>query len=155
MDNTIESSPTPPNRELLRRAREALSGQGIPLDTTTLARHIFGGLPSATGTAIAWERLAEQLLRSSALFLSDGDGNWGLASWGGAERVLDDIEFAVVDVETTGLAPGRHRIIEVAAVIVARGQSVASFSKLVNPGRSIPQFITKFTGISPHMVVRS
>lgn len=85
----------------------------------------------------------------------DGEGNWGLAAWGGAERALDDIEFAVVDVETTGLAPGRHRIIEVGAVIVAQGQSVASFSKLVNPGRSIPQFITKFTGISPQMVSRS
>src|SRR5215469_12464944 len=126
MDDTIDN-PTPPSRELLRRAREALSGQGIPLDTATLARHIFGGLTEGTATAVAWERLAEQLLRSSSLFLPDGEGNWGLAAWGGAERALDDIEFAVVDVETTGLAPGRHRIIEVGAVIVARGQSVATF----------------------------
>jgi DNA polymerase-3 subunit epsilon len=154
MDDTIDN-PAPPSRELLRRAREALSGQGIPLDTATLARHIFGGLTEGTGAAVAWERLAEQLLGSSSLFLPDGEGNWGLAAWGGAERALDDIEFAVVDVETTGLAPGRHRIIEVGAVIVAHGQSVASFSKLVNPGRSIPQFITRFTGISPHTVARS
>jgi DNA polymerase III subunit epsilon len=153
-DDTIES-PTPPNRELLRRAREALSGQGIPLDTRTLARHIFGGFTSGAGTATAWERLTEQLLSSSSLFLPDGEGNWGLASWGGAERALGEIEFAVVDVETTGLAPGRHRIIEVGAVIVARGQSGESFSKLINPGRSIPQFITRFTGISQAMVARS
>ena len=61
----------------------------------------------------------------------------------------------LVDVETTGLAPGRHRIIEVAATIVKNGEMVASFSRLVNPARSIPQFITKFTGISPSMVARA
>ncbi|HEX8036681.1 MAG TPA: exonuclease domain-containing protein, partial [Ktedonobacterales bacterium] len=53
------------------------------------------------------------------------------------------------------LAPGRHRLIEVGAVIVRGGEFVANFSKLINPERSIPQFITKFTGISPQMVARS
>ena len=125
------------------------------MDIASLARHIFGGRASGTGVSAAWERLADQLLRSSSEFLSDGEGNWGLASWGGAERPLEDIEFAVVDVETTGLAPGRHRIIEVGAVIVAHDQPVASFSKLVNPGRSIPRFITSFTGISDAMVARA
>jgi len=105
--------------------------------------------------ALPWEGLADQLLRSSSLFLPDGEGRWGLASWVSAERLLEDVEFVVVDVETTGLAPGRHRIIEVGAVIVKSGELVASFSKLINPGRSIPQFITKFTGISPQMVARS
>ncbi|MGO8948384.1 MAG: exonuclease domain-containing protein [Ktedonobacterales bacterium] len=125
------------------------------MDTASLARHIFGGLSPSTGAVAAWERLADKMLRSSAIFLADGDGRWSLASWGGAERPLEDMEFAVVDVETTGLAPGRHRIIEVGAVIVAHGEPVTSFSKLINPGRSIPQFITRFTGISPAMVARS
>lgn len=153
-DHTIDT-PTPPNLELLRRAREALAGRGATLPISTLARHIFGGLSAGTAVSAAWERLADQLLRASAEFLPDSDGNWGLAVWGGAERPLEDVEFAILDIETTGLAPGRHRIIEIAAVIVAHDETVASFSKLVNPGRAIPQFITSFTGISEPMVARS
>src|SRR5262249_27742135 len=72
-----------------------------------------------------------------------------------AERDLDDTEFIVLDVETTGLAPGRHRLIEVGAVLLRGGEVAATFQSLINPGRSIPQFITKFTGISPRMVARA
>src|SRR5262249_35917463 len=52
-------------------------------------------------------------------------------------------------------AAGRHRLIEVGAVVVRGGEMMASFQSLINPGRSIPQFITKFTGISPRMVARA
>jgi DNA polymerase-3 subunit epsilon len=71
-----------------------------------------------------------------------------------ATQRLEDVEFAVVDVETTGLAAGRHRLIEVAAVLVRNGEIGAHFRRLVNPERPIPQFITRFTGISEAMVAR-
>jgi DNA polymerase-3 subunit epsilon len=142
-------------RELLRRAYDFLAEQGVPLDTATLASHIFGSGSAATGAGMPWARLADDLLRASSLFAVDDQGLWGLVSWAGAERPLEDVEFAVVDVETTGLAPGRHRVIEVAATILKNGEVVASYSRLVNPARSIPQFISKFTGITPSMVARA
>jgi DNA polymerase-3 subunit epsilon len=151
---TDEETPEPSSRELLRRAYDILAKEGTPLAIATLAQHIFGSIPSGAGSS-SWALLANQLLSSSSQFVADENGDWGLSSWEGAERSLDEVEFVVVDVETTGLAPGHHRVIEVGAVIVKKGELVANFSRLINPGRSIPQFITKFTGISPHMVSRA
>lgn len=141
--------------ELLRRARDLLLERGEPLSVSELACHMFGVAPALVGTASPWERMVTKLLDPSPAFSHHADGRWGLAAWDLSARSLDDLEFVVLDVETTGLAPGRHRLIEVGAVIVRGGEFVANFSKLINPERSIPQFITKFTGISPHMVARS
>lgn len=54
-------------------------------------------------------------------------------------EMLDDTEFAVVDVETTGLFPERHdRIIEIAIVRVdSRGETIDEYVTLVNPLRDI------------------
>ncbi len=117
-----EEAPVPSSRELLRRAYDILASQGTPLATATLAQHIFGSVPSGAGTS-SWGLLAKQLLGSSSQFVADENGDWGLSSWVGAERPLDEVEFAVVDVETTGLAPGHHRVIEVGAVIVKTGRA--------------------------------
>ena len=67
---------------------------------------------------------------------------------------LRSLEYAVVDVETTGGSPQRgHRITEFAAVRVrGTGEVVEEFSTLVNPLRPIPRFITALTGIDPAMV---
>jgi DNA polymerase-3 subunit epsilon len=66
---------------------------------------------------------------------------------------LHELEFAVVDVETTGtLAAGGDRVTEVAAVTVCGGRVVESYSSLVRPGRPIPAFIVRLTGISEAMV---
>lgn len=54
-----------------------------------------------------------------------------------------DVEFAVVDVETTGFAPGRDRVVEVAVVRVRRdGHKVGEYSTLINPERDVgPTFV--------------
>lgn len=39
-----------------------------------------------------------------------------------------------VDLETTGVDPDRHAIIEIGAVVFVDGKEIASFSELVNPG---------------------
>lgn len=52
----------------------------------------------------------------------------------------------VLDIETTGLSPDQHEIIEVALVRLENGQRT-SFERLVNPGTYIPSFITRLTGI--------
>jgi DNA polymerase III epsilon subunit family exonuclease len=61
---------------------------------------------------------------------------------------FDAVEFAIVDVETTGWSPGEHRITEIGAVRMRGGQVQAEFSALVNPARPIPPTITALTGIS-------
>ncbi|MGH7669986.1 MAG: 3'-5' exonuclease [Gemmatimonadaceae bacterium] len=69
------------------------------------------------------------------------------------ERRLAALSYAVVDVETTGTAPGRgDRITEVAVVVVRDGRVHETFSTLVNPERPIPRYITQLTGISWAMV---
>ena len=52
---------------------------------------------------------------------------------------LNDVDFAVIDFETTGLSPYRHdRVIEVAIVrLVAGGRLTEEFVTLVNPGRDL------------------
>lgn len=52
---------------------------------------------------------------------------------------LDDLDFAVVDVETTGLSPHRHdRVIEIAIIrLMAGGRFTEEFVTLVNPGRDL------------------
>jgi DNA polymerase-3 subunit epsilon len=70
------------------------------------------------------------------------------------ESPLHLLEYAVVDCETTGGAPGRgHRVTEIAVVRVDfDGQILDRFDTLVNPGRAIPRGITRITNITQDMV---
>jgi DNA polymerase-3 subunit epsilon len=84
----------------------------------------------------------------------DGTGVWsldpGLAPLGAS---LDDVGFAVVDVETTGGGVDRgHRITEIAVVEVRGGRIVDEYQTLVNPGRRIPPGVQALTGITDEMV---
>lgn len=56
--------------------------------------------------------------------------------------------YVALDLETTGLNPGKDAIIEVGAVKYRDGEPVDEFSTLVNPGRPIPADITLITGIT-------
>ena len=61
------------------------------------------------------------------------------------------IMLAFVDIETSGSTPGRDGITEVAVITWDDGV-VERWSSLVNPQRSIPEFIQGLTGISNEMV---
>lgn len=61
-------------------------------------------------------------------------------------------EFIVLDVETTGLDPAKHEIIEIAILKYVRGEKVESFSTLIKPYNSISKEITKINGITNKMV---
>lgn len=63
-----------------------------------------------------------------------------------------DLEYAVVDVETTGWTPEDSGITEIGAVRVRRGEIVAEFTSLVNPGTPVPEPIAELTGISDQML---
>ncbi len=52
----------------------------------------------------------------------------------------------VLDIETTGLSPTDHEIIELALIRLENGRRTV-FERLVNPGAPIPPFISRLTGI--------
>lgn len=64
--------------------------------------------------------------------------------------------IAVIDFETTGLAPnGGGRATEIAAVLLREGQIVGSYQSLMNSGAWVPPFITQLTGISNEMLAEA
>jgi DNA polymerase-3 subunit epsilon len=63
--------------------------------------------------------------------------------------------FIVLDLETTGLDPVRHEIIEIGAIRVYRDSDIHdTFRTLVKPVKHIPKTITEINGISQDMVDR-
>ena len=62
--------------------------------------------------------------------------------------LLKEVEFSVLDVETTGLSARNNRVIEIGIVKIKNLKIVDKYTTLINPGCNIPYFITQFTGIS-------
>ena len=54
--------------------------------------------------------------------------------------------YVVLDVETTGLSPEYDHIIEFGAIKVENGEETDYFSTFIDPGYSIPPYITQITG---------
>ena len=65
------------------------------------------------------------------------------------------MEFAIVDIETTGGMPSTHGITEIAIVIHNGIEVTGKYSTLVNPMQKIPPFIVGMTGISDEMVAKA
>lgn len=60
--------------------------------------------------------------------------------------------YVVVDIETTGGSAAFHKITEIGAVKIQNGKVIDEFQTLINPGRSIPKYITAITHITNEMV---
>ncbi len=67
-------------------------------------------------------------------------------------RLLDDLDFVVVDVEATGAKMPPNRIIELGAYRIRGKRIVDNFLTLVNPEIPIPRFVASLTGINNEMV---
>jgi DNA polymerase III epsilon subunit family exonuclease len=67
-------------------------------------------------------------------------------------RLLEDLEFVVVDLEATGAKNPPNRIIELGAYRIRQGRIVEDFLTLVNPEIPIPRFVVSLTGITNEMV---
>ncbi len=63
-----------------------------------------------------------------------------------------DLEYCVIDLETTGFDPSRDRIIEVAAIRAEGERATGRLSSLIDPGFHIPSHIRLLTGIDDDMV---
>ncbi|MEP6674658.1 MAG: exonuclease domain-containing protein [Ferruginibacter sp.] len=62
------------------------------------------------------------------------------------------MEYAIIDIETTGGYAAAHGITEIAVYIHDGSRLVKKFETLVNPNQRIPRYITALTGISDEMV---
>jgi DNA polymerase III subunit epsilon len=62
------------------------------------------------------------------------------------------MEFAIVDIETTGGSPAGGGITEIAVLIHDGEQIIQEFQTLINPRQLIPAYITGLTGIDNSMV---
>lgn len=147
-DPKVTGGPTAPGAgaSLLDRV-ESLLAMG-PASTAAVAAQALGlsGGDPAAAAQVVWT-----LLGADARFAVSRDGFWSLAA--PPASALREEEWVVVDVETTGGSPAQgHRVTEVAAVRVSRGEVKESFSTLVNPQRPIPRMITDLTGITNEMV---
>ncbi|MBA2286248.1 MAG: GIY-YIG nuclease family protein [Ktedonobacteraceae bacterium] len=147
-----ESSDGGPQRgTLLRRAHELLESLGQPAGEDVLVQHLFGASGQTAGGAL-WKTLLRQTLGSSALFEQADEHTWQLSAWRSTHQTLDEIDFVILDTETTGLRPGPDRVIEVAGIRLRGGEAVDAFQSLLNPGRRLPPFIVQFTGITQEML---
>jgi DNA polymerase III subunit epsilon len=64
-------------------------------------------------------------------------------------------QFVVVDLETTGLDPEKHEIIEIGAVKVNRDSNThATLQALIKIDKKVPKKITEITGITTEMLER-
>lgn len=133
---------------LLQEAWTAL--QDGPLPTAELAAGVLRlrGGPGAAAAAVF------ALLGGDDRFVVDGDGVWSARPGAcGPGTPLSRLRYAVVDVETTGGAHAAgHRVTEVAVVEVEGGVVQDVFETLVNPGRRIPRWAARLTGIDDRMV---
>ncbi|MEY4290758.1 MAG: hypothetical protein RL130_700 [Actinomycetota bacterium] len=86
---------------------------------------------------------------------SDQSNTWqsSLQDFG---RPLQETTFVVIDLETTGGAPHLGAAItEIGAVKSCGGVILGEFKSFVNPGHSVPQYITQLTGITDEMLYQS
>jgi DNA polymerase III epsilon subunit family exonuclease len=70
------------------------------------------------------------------------------------QRTLAETTFAVLDLETSGGSPRLGAgITEIGVVKVRGGEILGTFQSFVDPGHSLPAFITQLTGISDEMLI--
>jgi DNA polymerase-3 subunit epsilon len=155
---------------LSARAAECLAAG--PLDAVSLMRDVC---QVARLQPDAAERMALALLSSHDEFVLLPSGHWALREppleagiparrgtampaagddplASGAERVgLLGVDFAVVDVETTGTRVA-DRVTEIAIARVSGGELQDVYTQLVNPQRPIPAHISALTHITWAMV---
>jgi DNA polymerase III epsilon subunit family exonuclease len=71
----------------------------------------------------------------------------------GHESQRPAVEFVVFDLETTGLQPKKHHIIEIGAIHYTDGQTNhRTFQAFIDAGVPVPKKITSITGITDEML---
>ncbi len=121
------------------------------------------GLAGAAGGGMAGAGMAGAGMDGAGMAGAAGAGMAGSGLGGGrglAEVELSQLEFVVVDLETTGWSPEAAAITEIGAVRVKAGRGrragelvrQGEFASLVNPGVPVPPGIADLTGITDWML---
>ena len=131
-----------PFASLVERAEAFVVEHGGRASEDLLISHVFG---SSTSPAL-WRPLLRDVLAKHDNLTLRADGSWFLANQQ-VDSAAPLEEYVVLDVETTGLQASRQRIIEIALVRMAHGHVVERWESLCQPGRRVPAYITKLTGI--------
>lgn len=130
---------------LCDRAVAYVEAQGGVVAEDILIGHVFGSSTSPT----IWRPLLRNVLDGDDRLLFRANGEWFIPTNGTSadpgRLVLGS--FVALDVETTGLKPSRHRVIEIALLRYRDGVLERRYERLLNPGRLIPEFITRLTTI--------
>ncbi len=115
-----------------------------PVIADEAARRLFA-LRTAP-VALARTLLAD-VVEADARLAWNGD-SVSLARPLGADLLLEDAEYVVVDLETTGLRPGSSQICEIGAVRVRGFELVEEFQTLVDPRVPLGAVISALTGLT-------
>jgi DNA polymerase-3 subunit epsilon len=127
--------------DALDRLVETLEERG-PLTAVEAARSLFA--TSSIPSGLACSLLAEVTAGDARLVCSGASVS---LTGGRVDPLLDEAEFVVFDLETTGLSAASDRICEIGAVRVRELELADSFESLVNPGVALPPHIARLTGL--------
>jgi DNA polymerase III epsilon subunit family exonuclease len=138
-----ENGTDKPFLHLATRAEAFIAEQGGRASEDLLISHVFG----STGSPLLWRPLLRDVLGQNENLRFRTDGSWLLAAEPKRDvaSILD--EFVVLDVETTGLQASRQRIIEIAIARFDGGEITSLWESLCQPGRRVPEYIVRLTGI--------
>ncbi len=135
--------------DALDRLVEALEERG-PLSAVDAARSLFATPSISDG--LACSLLGDVTAGDSRIVCT---GTTVSLATAGPDPLLEEAEFVVFDLETTGLSATQSRICEIGAVRVRALEPVDSFQSLVNPGVALPEPIAQLTGLREHELRRA
>ena len=129
-----------------------LARRGRPLEVGHVAAQLLRlrGCPERLQ-----RRLVAEIVEGDARLAWLGRDLVGLAPPDWSSTELTQAVFCVVNLETTGGAPGHSKVTEIGAVRIRALEVEERFATLVNPGRPIPPVVTDLTGIDDAMVAAS
>ncbi|HKA26014.1 MAG TPA: exonuclease domain-containing protein [Gaiellaceae bacterium] len=127
--------------DALDRLVDLLEERG-PLSAVEAARSLFA--TSSIPTGLACSLLADVTSGDSRVVCT---GTTVSLVQGGPDPFLEEAEFVVFDLETTGLSAARCQICEIGAVRVRALELVDSFQSLVDPQVALPEPVARLTGL--------
>ncbi len=119
-----------------------------PVVAEEAARRLFALRRAPVALARA---LLAEVIEADVRLAWSGDAV-GLARPLGADLLLEDATYVVVDLETTGLRPGTSQICEIGAVKVCGFEIVDSFETLVDPHVPLAASISALTGLTDRLL---
>jgi DNA polymerase III epsilon subunit family exonuclease len=124
---------------------ELVHARGGSLDAPEAARTLFA---LASAPAALARSLLDDVVRGDARLAWRG-AQVTLAPPPGLEQPLEDADWVVFDLETTGLSPSSSRICEIGAQRVRRLVPADTFTTFVDPDVPLPAAVQALTGIAP------